>query len=111
MYDQICLANKQSCLGYYNGYCVSIENCMHKEEKYMSIKESKRRYSKGIGQFVEYKGYVGSIKYSPEDKLYYGSLLIDDFVNYHADNLIDLEKEYHNAVDDYIEFKKEICKE
>lgn len=64
-----------------------------------------------IGQFVEYKGYVGTIEYSPEDRLHYGSLLIDDFVNYHADNLIDLEKQYHNAVDDYIEFKKEIGKE
>lgn len=37
-----------------------------------------------IGQFVEYKGYVGTIEYSPEDRLHYGSLLIDDFVNYHA---------------------------
>lgn len=64
-----------------------------------------------IGQFVEYKGYIGTIEYSPEDKLYYGSLLIDDFVNYHADNLIDLENQYHNAVDGYIEFKKEIGKE
>lgn len=64
-----------------------------------------------IGQFVEYKGYVGTIEYSPEDKLHYGSLLIGDFVSYHANNLIDLEKQYHNAVDDYIEFKKEIGKE
>lgn len=64
-----------------------------------------------IGQFVEYKGYVGSIEYDSEDKLYYGSLLIEDFVNYHAYNLIDLEKVFHNAVDDYIEFKKEIGKQ
>ena len=46
-----------------------------------------------IGQFVEYKGYIGSIEYKSEDKLHYGSLLnIDDFVNYHEDNVIDLEK-------------------
>ena len=50
-------------------------------------------------------------RYDEEDELHYGKLLdIDDFVNYHADNLIDLEKQYHNAVDDYIEFKKEISK-
>ena len=65
-----------------------------------------------IGQFVEYKGYIGSIEYKSEDKLHYGSLLnIDDFVNYHAANVIDLEKQFHNAVDDYIEFKKEIGKQ
>lgn len=62
-----------------------------------------------IGQFVEYKGYVGSIEYDPEDNIYYGKLLdIDDLVNYHADDIIELERIYHEAVDDYIEFKKEI---
>ena len=65
-----------------------------------------------IGQFVEYKGYIGSIEYEPEDILHYGSLLnINDFVSYHADNIIDLEKQFHNAVDDYIEFCKEVGKE
>ena len=65
-----------------------------------------------VGQFVEYKGYIGSIEYEPEDRLNYGSLLnINDFVSYHADNIIDLEKQFHNAVDDYIEFKKEIGKD
>lgn len=66
-----------------------------------------------VGQFIEYKGYVGSIEYNPGDKkTHYGSLLnTDDFVNYCADNILELEKEYHSAVDDYIEFKKEIGKQ
>ena len=64
-----------------------------------------------IRHFVEYKGYIGSIEYDPEDKLHYGSLLnIDDLVNYQANNVIDLEKQFHNAVDDYIEFCKEVGK-
>ena len=67
---------------------------------------------KKIGQFKEYKGYVGSIEYDEEDELYYGKLLfIEDFINYHASNVLELEKHYHEAVDDYIEFKKEIGKE
>ena len=62
-----------------------------------------------IGEFKEYKGYTGSIEYDMEDRIHFGKLLkIDDFVNYHADNIIDLEKQFHEAVDDYIEFKKEI---
>ena len=62
-----------------------------------------------IGQFKEYKGYVGSIEYSVEDSIHYGKLLnIKDLVNYEAGNITDLEKEFHKAVDDYIEFKKEL---
>lgn len=65
-----------------------------------------------IGRFKEYKGYVGSIEYSVEDSIHYGKLLnIKDLVNYEADNIIDLEKQFHEAVDDYIEFKKEVGKE
>ena len=62
-----------------------------------------------IGQFKEYKGYVGSIEYSVKDSIHYGKLLnIKDLVNYEADNIIDLEKQFHEAVDDYLEFKKEL---
>lgn len=64
-----------------------------------------------IGQFIEYKDYIGSIEYDPEDKIYYGKLLhIDDLINYHADTIIELDKHYHEAVDDYIEFKKQIAR-
>lgn len=64
-----------------------------------------------IGRFIEYKGYVGSIEYDPEDKIYYGKLLnIDDFVNYHGSDGVELYKSYRNAVDDYIEFKREVGK-
>ena len=62
-----------------------------------------------VGQFVKYKGYVGSIDFCPEDKRYYGKILdIDDFVNYQAENTVVLRKEFHKAVDDYIDFKEEI---
>lgn len=63
-----------------------------------------------VGQFIEYKGYIGSIEYNPGDKkAYYGSLLnTKDFVNYCANNLFELEQEYHSAIDDYIAFKEKI---
>ena len=60
-----------------------------------------------VGQFVKYKGYIGSIDFCPDDKSYYGEILdIDDFVNYQAENVIYLHDEFHKAVNDYIEFKK-----
>ena len=34
-----------------------------------------------------------------------------DLISYHADNIIDLEKHYREAVDDYIELKKSLRKE
>lgn len=62
-----------------------------------------------IGQFVEYKGYTGSIEYDLEDKIHYGSLLdIEDSINYHASNIIELEQQYHNAVNNYVEIKNKI---
>lgn len=64
-----------------------------------------------IGQFAEYEGYIGSIEYDPEDRVYYGEILnIDDSVGYHAADIIGLEKRYYEAVDDYIKFKKEVGK-
>ena len=65
-----------------------------------------------IGKFEEYKGYVGSIEYDVDDDLLYGKLLnIEDLVNYHSNNIADLKRHYHESVDCYIDFKKEIGKE
>lgn len=68
-----------------------------------------------MGMFKEYKGFVGTIEYNPEENLIYGKLAgIKDLVNYGTvygvQNIIDLHHEFCNAVDDYIEFCKEIGK-
>lgn len=62
-----------------------------------------------IGYFPKYKGCEGSIEYDAKDKICYGKLTnIEDLVTYEANDIGDLEKQYHEAVDEYIEFKKEI---
>lgn len=62
-----------------------------------------------IGQFVEYKDYVGSIEYDPEDRIYYGFLLnIKDSISYHAKTVEELSEHYHESVDRYIEFRNSI---
>lgn len=62
-----------------------------------------------IGTFNAYRGIVGSIEFN--DGKHYGKLLnITDLVNYQADSLVDLEKEFHNAVDDYLVFVEETKK-
>lgn len=59
-----------------------------------------------------YKGYRTKPEYYPDDKIYYGTLIgIRDFVDFQAERAEDIEKEFHDSVDDYLEFCKEIGKE
>lgn len=58
---------------------------------------------------LSYKGYHGSFDYSENDKCWYGKIEgITDLVTYEAETRAELEKSFHEAVDDYIEFCKEI---
>lgn len=61
---------------------------------------------------IEYKGYIGSIEYSSEDKCFFGKLeMIDDLVTFESDNAHDLEKNFHNAVDGYLQTCLELGRE
>lgn len=61
-----------------------------------------------IGIFNEYRGFRGTIEYSFEDGVHFGIIRdIDDLVTYEADTIVNLEKEFHEAVDDYLSFKEE----
>ena len=52
---------------------------------------------------LEYKGYTGSIEYSSEDRLLYGKVLgIRGLVSYEGDTGVDLEKDFHEAIDVYL---------
>ena len=62
-----------------------------------------------IGQFHEYRGYIGSIEYDAIEKLHFGYLInTDDSVNYHAKTFEDLYLVYQQAIDRYIRQKEEI---
>ncbi|HCW22894.1 MAG TPA: toxin-antitoxin system HicB family antitoxin [Lachnospiraceae bacterium] len=61
---------------------------------------------------LEYKGYYTKIEYNVEDRVLYGKIEgIRDLVNFESDNAADIENEFHAAVDDYLEFCKEVGKE
>lgn len=61
---------------------------------------------------IEYKGYIGSIEYSHEDKCFFGKLeMIDDLVTFEANRADELETNFQNAVDEYIKTCKEIGRE
>ena len=61
---------------------------------------------------IEYKGYIGSIEYSSEDKCFFGKLeMIDDLVTFESDNAHELEINFHNCVDEYLQTCKELARE
>ena len=61
---------------------------------------------------IEYNGYIGSIEYSPQDRCFFGKLeMIDDLVTFEAVSAEDIETNFHNAVDEYIQTCKELNRE
>lgn len=64
------------------------------------------------GNVLRYKGYCAMPEYRPEDKVIYGYILgITDLVDFYSESAKDIEEQFHSAVDDYLDFCKEIGKE
>lgn len=62
-----------------------------------------------VGTFSDYKNFLGSIEYNEESNMYRGCLInVNGLINYQAYTLDDLYYEFKCAVDDYLEFLKEI---
>ena len=60
---------------------------------------------------IEYKGYHSRIRYDVGDKVLHGKIEgIDDLISFESKNVDEIEKEFHEAVDEYLEFCKEIGK-
>ena len=58
---------------------------------------------------LKYKGFIGSVDFSEEDKVFFGKIEnIDGLVNYEGNNLTEVEKAFHETVDDYLEINKTI---
>ena len=61
---------------------------------------------------LTYKGYFTVIKFEAEDKVLHGKIEgIDDLVTFESDSAKEIQKEFHDAVDDWLEFRKEIDNE
>ncbi|MCC5849446.1 MAG: type II toxin-antitoxin system HicB family antitoxin [Verrucomicrobia bacterium] len=61
---------------------------------------------------MKYKDYLGSAEVSQKDACLHGKILfIQDLVTYEAETVTELEKSFHEAVDDYLETCKEVGKD
>lgn len=53
--------------------------------------------------FMESKGYIGSVRYSAEDEVVHGKLQgIRDLVTYEGTDVASLKRNFHEAVEDYL---------
>jgi len=60
---------------------------------------------------MEYKGYHTKIEFDVESMVLRGKIEgINDYVDFEAGDIADIEAEFHSAVDDYLEFCKEVGK-
>ena len=53
-------------------------------------------------EYLKYKGYVGSIHYSHEDKVFWGKLEVEGLITFEAETAVDFEMSFQNAVDEYL---------
>ena len=61
---------------------------------------------------LTYKGFIGSVHFRAEDKVFHGKIEgIDDLVTFEGQSVDELLKAFHEEVDDYIKICKEIGKE
>jgi predicted HicB family RNase H-like nuclease len=62
--------------------------------------------------FLHYKGYMGSVRFSAEDEVFHGKIEgIDDLISFEGKSVVEIKKAFQEAADDYLEFCKEIGKE
>ena len=55
--------------------------------------------------FMKYKGYTGSVEYSPEDGCLFGKVqgLFGTLISYEGESVEEIQKDFEGAIDDYIE--------
>ena len=56
-----------------------------------------------MNNLMEYKGYVGSVEFSPSDESFYGKVQgIRSLISYEGTTASELVSDFHGAVDDYL---------
>ncbi len=61
---------------------------------------------------LRYKGYFANVNFLADEQLLYGKIEgIDDLVTFQSKDPMKIKQEFENAVDDYLNFCKEVGKE
>ena len=61
---------------------------------------------------MKYKNYKASIAYDEEDKIFVGEVFgVTDSLNFHGSSIEELEKSFHDCIDNYLDLCVQIGKE
>lgn len=61
--------------------------------------------------YLEYKGYIGTVEFSAEDKIFFGKIQgINDLVTFEGSSVEGLSAVFEDAVNDYLETCKALDK-
>lgn len=61
---------------------------------------------------ISYKNYIGTVNFSEEDMVFYGKVVgITDSISFEGDTVESLIRDFHDAVDEYLEFCEKNGKE
>jgi predicted HicB family RNase H-like nuclease len=61
---------------------------------------------------LRYKNYIGSVFFSEEDGVFHGKVIgISDSISFEGDSVKGLTEDFHNAIDEYLEFCTDVGKE
>ncbi len=64
-----------------------------------------------MSNYLEYKGYLGTVEYSSEDELMFGKVqFVDSLLAYDGKSIDEIKRAFHETVDSYLGFCKEIGK-
>jgi predicted HicB family RNase H-like nuclease len=65
-----------------------------------------------MNDVLQYKGYYGDIRYSAYDDVFHGKIIgISDLVTFEGSSIKELKKAFHESVDDYLAYCKELGQE
>lgn len=57
-----------------------------------------------MGNLLSYKGYNGTVEYSKEDSCLFGKVIgIKSLLSYEGDSVKELEEDFQNVIDEYLE--------
>ena len=57
-----------------------------------------------MNNYIKYKGYTGTVEYTPEDDVLFGQVLgISGLISYEGDSVVSIKKDFVEAIDDYLE--------
>jgi len=60
--------------------------------------------NKKNGNYLNYKNYTGSIEFSEEDAVFHGKVIgIKALISFEGNSVNTIIKDFHNAVDEYLE--------